>query len=47
MFKVKLCVQTQVEKKEIGNDEISYLTEVIFPFPRSSTDLQKDYANFR
>ena len=47
MFKVNLCVQTQAEKKELGNDEIIYLTEVIFPFPRSSTDLQKDYADFR
>ena len=47
MFKVKLCVLTQEEKKEIGIDEISFLIEAIFPFPRSSIDLQKDYADFR
>ena len=34
-------------KKEKGNDEISILTEASFIFPRSSKDLQKDFADLR
>ena len=47
MLKVKLCVQTQVEKEDIGNDEKSFLSAVFFLFLKSSEDLQKDFVDFR
>ena len=32
MFKVKFCVQVQVEKEDVVNDEMSILIEAIFLF---------------
>ena len=47
MLKVKLCVQTQVEKEDIGNEEISFLTESFFPLSRSSKDLQERFCRLQ
>jgi len=47
MLKVKLCVQTQVEKEDIGNYEKSFLSAVFILFLKSSEDLQKDFVDLR
>ena len=46
--KVKLCVQTEVEKVDMGNDEIRFLTEAFFFLSKvCPKTCKKEFVDFR